>query len=482
MLMLCAILFPIVSGLALLLSATDNRRTRETWVIATAVVTACLAIAGVFTGYGSLQVLVRFTDTLYLALRPDGLASVFAVMVSVLWVIASFYALEYMKHEGHETRFFGFFLASFGVTLGVAFSANLVTMYLFYELLTLATLPLVMHAMNGKARYAGKTYILYSMTGAGLGFMSMIFLLYHGAGDFVLGGTLNPADFAGQENTMLLFFVLGFFGFGVKAAIFPFHGWLLDASVAPTPVTALLHAVAVVKSGVFAVMRLTYFAFGTQLLQGTWAQVLVLCAAAFTLVFGSWNGLRAAHFKRRLAYSTVSNLSYILLGVAAMSELGLLAAVAHMLFHAVAKITLFFGCGAVYYKTHKEYIYELAYVGREMPVTMATFAVTAISLMGIPPLCGFAGKWLLGTAALGTGLAAGWIGAGALMVSALLTALYMVSILFAAYAPKYHKEPIPNHDPNWLMKGPLVALALLCVGLSLCSGPLLELVGKVIGV
>ena len=480
--MLISVLFPILSGLCLLLSKTDNRAFRERWVIGTAVITAALGITAVLTGYGGRLDMVWFTKHLSLSFKADGLAAVFAVMVSVLWVIASFYALEYMKHEGAETRFFGFFLASFGVTLGVAFSANIVTMYLFYELLTLATLPLVMHAMNGKARYAGKTYILYSMTGAGLGFVSMIFILYYGSGEFILGGNLNIARLAGSENVMQMFFVLGFFGFGVKAAIFPFHGWLLDASVAPTPVTALLHAVAVVKSGVFAVMRLTYYCFGGENLFGTWAQAVVVCAAAFTLMYGSANGLRTPHFKRRLAYSTVSNLSYILVGVGMMSPAGLVAAVAHMLFHAVNKITLFFGCGAVYYKTHREYVYELPYIAKEMPVIMATFAVTALSLMGVPPLCGFTSKWLLGTAAMGTGLTIGWIAAGALIVSALLTALYMMSILFAAYAPSSRPLKVENHDPNWLMKGPLVALAILCVTVSLCAQPLLALVSKVLGV
>lgn len=336
--------------------------------------------------------------------------------------------------------------------------------------------------MNGKARYAGKTYILYSMTGAGLGFIAMIFLMYYGGGSFVYGGSLALEGLEHSRNMVLLAYVIGFFGFGVKAAIFPFHGWLLDASVAPTPVTALLHAVAVVKSGVFAVMRLTYFAFGADVLFGTWAQTVVVCAAAFTLVYGSANGLRAPHFKRRLAYSTVSNLSYILVGVGMMSPAGLVAAVAHMLFHAVNKITLFFGCGAVYYKTHKEYIYELSYIAKEMPVVMATFAVTALSLMGVPPLCGFTSKWLLGTAAMGTGLWLGWVAAGALILSALLTAMYMMSILFAAYAPAFRKGEFENHDPNWLMKGPLVALAVLCVTVSLLAQPLLALVTKLLGV
>ena len=482
MLMIFSVLFPILSGLALLLSGTDHRRLRERWVVGTAVITAILAFFAVLTGFETNIELVRLTEKLAFGFHVDGLAAVFSVMVAVLWVIASVYALEYMKHEGAETRFFAFFLASFGVTLGVAFSANIVTMYLFYELLTLATLPLVMHAMNGRARYAGKTYILYSMTGAGLGFVSMMFLLYCGAGDFSLGGTLPPTEFVGDENVIRLFYVIGFFGFGVKAAVFPFHGWLLDASVAPTPVTALLHAVAVVKAGVFAVMRLTYYCFGTELLFGTWAQVAVICTVAFTVVYGSVQSLRTPHFKRRLAYSTVSNLSYILVGVVVMTPAGLVAAVAHMLFHAVNKITLFFGCGAVYYKTHKEYVYELAYIGREMPVTMAAFAVTALSLMGIPPLCGFTSKWMLGTAAMGTGLIVGWSATAALITSALLTALYMMSILFTAYASTDKPLRIENHDPNLLMKGPLAVLAVLCIVVSVFAQPLLELVVKLLGV
>ena len=485
MLMLLSILFPILAGTALLISRIEDRRSRELWVLITAFITAALGLMSVFVGTDGTFVAVQFTEKVTLAFRADGLASIFAVMISILWVLASFYALEYMKHEGNETRFFGFFLMSFGVTLGVAFAANLVTMYLFYELLTLATLPLVMHSMDGKARFAGKQYILYSMTGAALGFVSMIFVMYYsGCADFTFGGAVDMSRVS-NPNIMYLVFVLGFFGFGVKAAIFPFHPWLLSASVAPTPVTALLHAVAVVKSGVFAVIRLTYYAFGAQLLFGTWAQVVVLCAAAFTVVYGSAMGLRSPHFKRRLACSTISNLSYILVGAATMTKVGLVAALAHMLFHAVNKITLFFGAGAVYYRTHKEYVYELQGYGRKMPITMAAFTLTALGLMGLPPLTGFVSKWSLGTAALGTGLGIGWIGAGALIVSALLTALYMMTIVFPVYFPgkEYrlaNPGPVENKDPNAFMTGPFIVLAIMAIILSLWASPLLELIARIV--
>ena len=479
---LLSILFPIAMGFALLLSRTVNRRRRELWVIGTCAVTALLAVLAVGLTYGEPFTLLRFTDRLQLVLRPDGLGSIFAVMVSVLWVIASFYALEYMKHEGAETRFFGFFLMSFGVTLGVAFAGNLLTMYLFYELLTLVTLPLVMHAMNGRARYAGKSYIIYSMTGAALGFVTMVFAMYYGGGDFLMGGSLQAEAVQGGRNVLLGFYVVGFFGFGVKAAIFPFHGWLLDASVAPTPVTALLHAVAVVKSGVFAVMRLTYFVFGAELLFGTWAQTLVLGVAAFTIAYASVRALRTPHFKRRLAYSTVANLSYILVGIAAMSPAGLVAAVAHMLFHAVAKICLFFTCGSVYYRTGKEYVYELEGFGQVMPATMGAFTLTALSLMGLPPLCGFTGKWLLGTALMETGLPIGWIGAGALVFSAFFSCMYLLGILLIAYVPraKFEHTHAENMDPNWLMKGPFAVLCLGCVALSFWANPLIQLIERLL--
>mgnify|MGYP003033756732 CR=1 FL=1 len=222
-------------------------------------------------------VLLSMGEKLTIAFQVDGLSCIFAALVSVLWPLASLYAVEYMSREGSENRFFVFYLISFGVTLGIAFSANVLTMYLFYELLTLATLPLVMHHMDGKARYAGRVYLTYSMCGAALGFIAMVLMIEHGAWFFQFGGSVTVT--ASKENTLRLAYILGFFGFGVKAAVFPGHKWLLRASVAPTPVTALLPAVAVVKAGVFAVARITWYGFGPDLLRGSWCQYLAMGAA-----------------------------------------------------------------------------------------------------------------------------------------------------------------------------------------------------------
>lgn len=482
-LMLAAILFPIAAGFALLPARRRSRAALERYVVVSAAVTAALALWAIARG-GEGVTLLRLSGRLALALRVDGLSTVFGGMVSLLWVASSFYALEYIKHEGSEERFFAFFLAAFGVTLGVAFAANIFTMYFFYELLTLATLPLVMHAMDDRARYAGKRYVLYSMTGAALGFIAMVFLVqYGGGGDFVFGGVLRDSVEAVGREMLILVYVLGFFGFGAKAAVFPLHRWLLCASVAPTPVTALLHAVAVVKAGVFAVMRLTYYGFGPDLLRGTWGQWIAMGAAIFTIVFGSASALRTPHLKRRLAWSTISNLSYILLGVTCMSTAGLVAGLSHMIFHAVIKITLFFCAGAIFYKTGKEYTYQLEGEGREMPAVFACFTVASLGLMAVPPLAGFASKWRLGLAAVECGTVLGYAGAAALILSSLFTAMYLVSILIRAYFPRKARvrEDAGRHDPNLWMTGPLAALSTASVALGLFAQPVIGWLSSLVG-
>ena len=314
------VFFPILAGICLLPVKFKERKQREQWVLTIVVLNAIFALFAIWSGKADAFTLFHFSDKLSLELRMDGLSKVFGTMVSILWILTTIYGFEYMTHEGHEDRFFAFFTMTFGVVLGIAFSGNFLTMYLFYEFLTLVTLPLVMHAMDNKARHAGKMYILYMMFGAALAFIGFVFVYCYGTSiDFVPGGVLNPILVAGHETTLQLVFIAAFFGFGVKAAVFPLYRWLPKASVAPTPVTALLHAVAVVKSGIFAIIRLTYYSFGTDFLVGTVAQNVMLVAAAITIVFGSTVALRTPHIKRRFAYSTVSNLSYIIFGIALMT-------------------------------------------------------------------------------------------------------------------------------------------------------------------
>ena len=351
------------------------------------------------------------------------------------------------------------------------------SLYFFYELLTLTTLPLVMHQMDEKARYAGRKYIVYSLSGAAFAFIGIVFLLNFGFNlDFTSGGVLNPALIQGHEGTLLLAFVSAFFGFGVKAAIFPFHGWLPDASVAPTPVSALLHAVAVVKAGAFAVLRLIYFGFGADFLRGTWAQTVVMAATIVTIIYGSARALRTPHLKRRLAFSTVSNLSYILFAFTLMTPTGLLGGLTHMVYHAVIKITMFCCAGAIIHQSGREYVYDLEDFGRAMPLVFGAFTVSSFALIGVPPLGGFAGKWMIAYAAVASGQALAYVGIGALILSTLLTTLYLMTIVVRAYFPIGEldtKTLSQLRDPGRAMTVPLVTLTGLGVVLALCSNEII---------
>jgi multicomponent Na+:H+ antiporter subunit D len=343
--------------------------------------------------------------------------------------------------------------------------------------MTLSTLPLVMHSMDEKARYAGRKYLSYSISGAALAFIGIVFLLNYGTTlNFTYGGVLDPSLVRGNEYVLRWIFVLAFFGFGVKAAIFPFHGWLPDASVAPTPVTALLHAVAVVKAGVFAVMRLIYYGYGADFARGSFAQNIVMTAAIISIVYGSARALRTPHLKRRLAFSTVSNLSYILFSFTLMTPAGLVGGLTHLVYHAFIKITLFSCAGAIIQKAGKEYVYQLEGLSRSMPIVFGVFTLSSVALMGVPPLGGFAGKWMIATAAAETGSPLAYAGIAALILSTLLTALYMMTIVVRAYFPVGTVDCDSLrwiHDPNHLMTVPLVTLTASGVLLALCSDRLI---------
>ncbi len=427
---------------------------------------------------GSLTVF-KFTGNLSITFHMDGLTRVFAGMVSLLWPLALLYSFEYMKHEGHEKVFFMFYVMTYGVTLGIAASANILSIYFFYELLTLVTTPLVMHTLKKEALLATRTYLYYSLGGAAFAFIAIIFVVVYGTStDFVYGGVLDVANFPKNPNILLLVYVLAFMGFGVKAAVFPLCGWLPKAGAAPTPVTALLHAVAVVKSGAFAIMRLTYYSFGAGFIKGTWAQDFVMAVTVVTIVYGCSMAVKERHLKRRLAYSTISNLSYILFGVSLMSPLGLAGALTHMVCHAVMKICSFFCAGAVIYKTGRNYVFELDGLGKKMPKTFAVFTVSAFALMGVPGLCGFVSKFQLAKAAVESENLLAYVGIGALLVSAILTAIYMLTIVIRVFFPEqgFDYAALDGiEDPNGLMLGPLFVFVLCMAVLGLHSQPFVSL-------
>lgn len=479
--LLIPILLPILAGAALPWLNLTSRKARSIYVEIVTLLNSIVLFALVMSNSNWLCSALRLTESLTITLSMDGLSRVFCALIAFLWPLASLYAFEYMAHEDGENRFFAFYLISYGVTAGVATSGNLFTMYAFYELLTLATLPLVTHKLDAKSIHAGRRYLYYSISGAALAFIALIFVMTYGVDSsttFRLGGILDMSQVGEHTNLLLMVFVLAFIGFGAKAAVFPMHGWLPVVSVAPTPVTALLHAVAVVKSGAFAIIRIIYYCFGADFLHGTWAQAVVLLLAAFTIVYGAIMAVREQHFKRRLAYSTVSNLSYILFGAALMTPAGMTGALTHLLYHGVMKITLFFCAGAILVKTEQEYVQDLRGFSRVMPNTIRVFSVAALSLVGIPPFIGFTSKWNLATAGIADGQWYSYLGVIALIISAILTAVYLFTVMIPAYtvAPNQHVQTMADgqRDPGLCMKIPFAILTVTIIGLSFCSVPLIE--------
>ena len=483
-LMLTVILLPFVGGILLNLIKFKEKKQKQIYIFSYVVLNTILTYILLAQGPTDTMRIINYAGAkLNFALKVDGMSMVFGGLVATLWPLATLYSFPYMEHENngpvHENIFYMFYTATYGVTLGIAMSGNMLTMYCFYELLTLVTVPLVMHTLTREAVLASRKYFYYSLGGAAFAFIGMIFLIIYGDSlDFIFGGVLNLSAIGDKKNLLLLVYVFSFMGFGVKAAVCPFNSWLPQAGVAPTPVTALLHAVAVVKSGAFAIMRLTYYSFGADFVRGTWAQYLLLGIVIFTIVYGCSMAVKETHIKRRLAYSTISNLSYILFGVLIMTPLGLVGALTHMIFHGVMKICSFFCAGAMITQAHANYVYELDGMAKKMPKIFAIFTVSAFALMGVPGLCGFVSKWNLASAAFASGNPMAIIGVGGLLVSALLTAIYMLTIVIRAYFPGNDFDYATLHeeiqDPDWRMVLPLTLFVIAMVVFGVYSGPLVN--------
>jgi len=400
---------------------------------------------------------LEITRTFGIRFRVDEISRVFLRLIDVLWPLAILYAFEYMQDEEHTGRFFLFYTVSFGVTQLLAMAGNLFTMYLMYETLTMVTLPLVTHEENMESLRAGVNYLKFTVGGAAMGLVALIVLGYYGAaGDFVPGGTAQSVP----DAVARVVYTAAFIGFGAKAAIFPLCFWLPRASVAPTPVTALLHAVAVVNAGVFACIRLTYDCFGVEKMAGSWNQTFLILLSVFTILYGAVQAVREHHLKRRLAWSTVYNLSYMLFSCLLLSRDGLTGALTHMVNHGVIKITLFFAAGVFMKKAGAEYVTDLRGIGKRMPRTVAMFAIGAVALTGIPPLCGFISKWEIVTAAAEAGGWVEWVGITAVILSSVLACVYLIEPAFEMIFLPGKNET--GRDPGWKM---LLPMALLCAGM-----------------
>lgn len=375
---------------------------------------------------------VAIMPGLEVSFRVDSLGVLFALVASFLWVVTTLYAIGYMRAhaEDNQTRFYVFFAVSIASVMAIAFSANLFTLFIFYEMLTLATYPLVTHAGTAKARAGGRTYLTI-LVGT-----SIVFFLPAIIATYAISGTLafTPGGvFAADTSPALLGGLLVLFIFGIgKAAIMPFHRWLPAAMVAPTPVSSLLHAVAVVKAGVFSVIKVGALIFGLDTLESLWSTDLLLYLAGFTVIVASLVAMRQDNLKARLAYSTVSQLSYMTAGVLLATSTGLLGSSMHIAMHAFGKITLFFCAGAILVAAHKSDISQMRGLGRQMPFTMAAFFIGSLSIIGLPPTGGTWSKWYLITGSLDAGHMALVV---ILMLSSLLNIAYLLPIPLRAFFP-----------------------------------------------
>ena len=465
---------------ALLVVATGRwPNLREAMTILTAIVLFSLVVRllGTFSGDAAVveSVLAEPIPGIPLALTVEPLGMVFALVASFLWVVTSVYAIGYMRghDEPHQTRFYACFAVALSSAMGIAFSANLLTLFVFYEVLTLSTYPLVTHTGTQEARKAGRLYLgILLSTSIGLLMLAMLWTWnLSGTLDFVPGGILAGKADAGVAAVL---FALYAFGAG-KAALMPFHRWLPAAMVAPTPVSALLHAVAVVKAGVFTVLKVTVYIFGLDFLAETQAAQWLLYVAAATILIGSLVAMTKDNLKARLAYSTISQLSYVLLGGMLANTAGVAGATMHIAMHAFGKITLFFCAGAIMVAAHKTRISEMSGLGRRMPLTMVAFLIGSLSIIGLPPSGGTWSKWFL---ILGTLDAGNLVLLGVLMLSSLLSIAYLLPVPVRGFFGKpsavdegqagVHEAPIPC----------LIAIAVTmlgCVVLFLYPEPLYEL-------
>ena len=463
----------LLPGLVIFFLPEERVATRTTLNLAGAVLKLVLVgamIWGVFHGH-HYETRLPLLPGLDLVLRADALSVLFVTLSSVLWLLTTVYAIGYLEGSPHRSRFFGFFSLCVTATVGVALAGNLITFLLFYELLTLATYPLIVHRGTEVAWRAGRSYLIYTVAGGTLLLVATVWL-YDLAGSLEFTHRGFVAELVDTHRVALTaIFVLLIAGLGVKAALVPFHGWLPLAMVAPAPVSALLHAVAVVKAGAFGIVRVVDDVYGVDVAADLGVTGPLTILAALTIIYGSVRALFQDDLKRRLAFSTVSQISYIVIGVAIVGPIATIGGLVHLVHQGVMKITLFFCAGNLAETLGIHKISEMNGVGRRMPWTMAAFTIGALGMIGVPPLAGFVSKWYLGLGALEAGQ--GWV-IFVLACSSVLNAGYFLPVLYAAWF-----KPPPDGWPAersfgrsetaWSLLAPPVITALLTLAAGLLA-------------
>ena len=481
--LILAVFLPIACGVLILFFPGLKKRNLLLGVSFLSLAVSMLCALAVAAGGEAELHLLQFGGSLEVYFHVDPLGRVFAAVITVVWLMAGIFSCEYMKHEKEEKRYFGFYVLVYGVLMALCFSGNLVTYYMFYEMMTLTTLPLIMHNKSREAIMAGLKYLFYSLCGAYLVLFGIYFLnRYAGTLDFTAGGSGLEAA-GGHSALMLAVVFLMILGFGVKAGMFPMHAWLPTAHpVAPAPASAVLSGL-VVKMGVLGIVRVIFYVVGPEVIRGTWVQTAWLTLTLITVFMGSMLAYREKVMKKRLAYSTVSQISYILFGLALLNPEAMTGSLLHVVFHACIKSCLFLSAGAVIYKTGKTRVDELTGIGKEMPVTIWCYTFASLALVGIPPASGFISKWYLAGGSLESGIPVfSWLGPVILLVSALLTAGYLLPITIRGFLPgaDYDYEGLQKKEPSGVMVVPLLILAGLSVLLGLFPNPLIQYLNQII--
>lgn len=471
--MLVPVLFPIAAG-GFLWKCRPGRMKLRVLAAALSLAEAAFSWLAILRGPGAGLALWEIGPGMELCLRLDGIGALFSGLATLIWPLVVIFAFEYMEHE-EEARFFGCLFMSLGALVGVAWAGNFVTLYLFFEMMTFSSVPLVFHSRKREAMQAGMVYLAYSMLGASIALGGYLFFSQYAAGtDFMPGGILHKGLSAGHGRTILASAFCMAAGFACKAGLMPLHPWLPIAHpVAPAPASAVLSGL-ITKAGVVAVIRVVYDMAGPSVLRGTWVQCVLLGMAVLTVFTGSMLAYKEKKLKKRLAYSSFSQVSYVLFGIFLLSAEGLYGSMLQMIFHALAKNALFLCAGAVICKTGCTRVREMKGVGKRMPCVMVCFALASMSLVGIPPAGGFLAKWHLAVGAMkgGTGIFT-WLGPVVLLVSALLTAGYLFPIIVDGFFPGRDWEGEPA-ETSILMRAPVAILGGALFLLGACGAPLFE--------
>lgn len=477
---LLAIIVPVLAGLFLLVTPEwKNRKGLCGYMAFFLMLGGLLVLLTLAVTPDNVQVVAfHLTQKAPILFKLDKAGRFFAVITTVVWILAGFYSFVYMSREQKEKRYYGFYLLVYGILLGLDFSGNLLTFYAFYELMTLFSLPLVLHSGTKEAVLAGMKYLFFSFAGAYMALFGLYYLnRYANTLTFTMGGVLDMSLLSGREGLLLLAAFVMLLGFGVKAGMFPLHAWLPAAHpVAPASASGVLSGI-IVKAGVLGAVRVVYYLFGADFLRGTWVQRVWLLLILITILLGSLMAYREKILKKRLAYSTVSQVSYALLGLAMLNPQAFTGALLHTGAHAFMKCGLFLIAGAIIYKTGKTRVDELDGIGKKMPVTMTCFILLSLSLIGIPPFAGFVSKWYLGIGSIAAGIDAdlagdawmgvfGILGPAILLVSALLTAGYLLPVAIRGFLPGKEQEDADSRkvqEAPALMRFSIVILTVLVV-------------------